>query len=67
MRTIAPIAIAPAEAARLTGIGRTRVFDLMSKGHLPSFKVGRSRLIRVADLQAFIDRTAEAARVEVAA
>ena len=65
MHTLEPIAVPPAEAARLSGIGRTRVFALIASGELPSFKVGRSRLIRLEDLRRYVDalaaRTAEVA------
>jgi len=53
-----PIAICPEHAASVTGIGRTRIFGFMRTGELPSFRCGRSRLIRTADLRAFVDALA---------
>lgn len=54
------LAIAPAEAARLAGISRTKLYELLGAGDLPSFTLGRRRLIRVAALEEWI-RMAEAA------
>lgn len=36
----------PSQAAQLAGIGRTRVYELMASGDLPSIKLGKRRLIR---------------------
>jgi excisionase family DNA binding protein len=33
------------EASRFTGIGRTKLYELMDKGHLPYAKIGASRRI----------------------
>lgn len=53
-----PIAVAPAEAARLAGIGRTRLYAAISDGELPSLKLGTRRLIKLVDLEAWLDRHA---------
>lgn len=50
-----PIAASPAEAARLIGIGRTKLYEALSSGVLPSYRVGTRRLIRVADLEAWLE------------
>jgi excisionase family DNA binding protein len=42
-----------AEAARRLGLGRTKVNELISSGDLPSVLVGKRRLLRPADLEAF--------------
>lgn len=59
-----PIAVSPEKAAALTGIGRTRIFDMMRSGELPSFKCGRTRHIRYSDLRAFVDRLASGQSAE---
>ena len=46
--------MAPAEAARLIGCGRTTLYFLLGPGALPSFTLGRRRLIRIAALEAWI-------------
>ena len=43
----APIAVAPDEAARLAGIGRTTLYAALARGDLPSIKIGARRLVRV--------------------
>lgn len=42
------------ECAARIGVGRTSVYSLLASGQLPSFHFGRRRLIREADLDAFI-------------
>jgi excisionase family DNA binding protein len=49
-----PLAVSPAEGARLIGCGRTRLYELLKEGALPSFTVGRRRLIRVAAIEAWL-------------
>lgn len=45
-----PIAVGPAEAARLAGIGRTSLYSALAAGELKSFRYGRRRLIRIAEI-----------------
>lgn len=54
--TSEPIAVSPTRAAQLVGLGRSRIFGLIRDGDLPSFKVGRRRLIAVSELRGFIAR-----------
>lgn len=50
------IAVSASEAARLVGLGRTKLYELMGSGELPFIKIGTRRLIRVRDIEAFLDR-----------
>ncbi|WP_257168743.1 helix-turn-helix domain-containing protein [Bradyrhizobium sp. SRS-191] len=50
------LAYAPAEAARLIGHSRSGFYLLLASNAIPSFKVGRRRLIRRSDLLAFMER-----------
>lgn len=50
------LAVGVEEAADMLGIGRSSVFALMNAGALKSLKVGKRRLIAVAELRAFLDR-----------
>jgi excisionase family DNA binding protein len=52
----ARIAVSPSEAARLSGIGRTKLYQALKSGALPSFKVGTRRLIRVSEIDAWLRR-----------
>jgi excisionase family DNA binding protein len=62
-RTIThPLAVSPDAAAGLLGIGRTRLYELLSSRELPSFTLGRRRLIRLSAIEAWITSQEEAAR-----
>ncbi|WP_316214459.1 helix-turn-helix domain-containing protein [Bradyrhizobium sp. SZCCHNR2035] len=55
------LAYRPAEAARLIGYSRSGFYLLLSNGELPSFKLGRKRLIRRSDLLEFMRRAVASA------
>ena len=57
-RAVTPdrIAVSPAEAARLAGIGRTKIYEALNTGALTSFKIGARRLIRVSEIDAWLRR-----------
>jgi len=54
-RLPAKLLYTPAEAACCLAIGRTKLFELLSDGTLPSVKIGRARRVRGSDLAAFVD------------
>ena len=54
-----PISVSPGEAARLLGFSRKYIYDLIGKGQLRKFNVGRSARIPYADLTAFMERQLE--------
>ena len=43
------------EAREVTGLGRTKLYELMGTGHLITTTVGRRRLVLVSSLQALVD------------
>ncbi|MBU6373654.1 MAG: helix-turn-helix domain-containing protein [Alphaproteobacteria bacterium] len=49
------IAVAPAEAARIAGLGRSTLYLALRSGDLPSLKLGRRRLIRLDALTAWLN------------
>jgi excisionase family DNA binding protein len=49
-----PLAVSPAEAARLAGLGRTSIYTALGSGALKSLKVGKRRLIAVEALRAWL-------------
>jgi excisionase family DNA binding protein len=54
--------VRPEDAARVLGVGRTKVYELMRSGALRSVRVGGLRRIPVAALDEFVARLeAEAA------
>ena len=52
--TITKQALSVAEWCDISGLGVTTTYALINSGQLKSFKVGRRRLIRVADAMAFL-------------
>ena len=58
-KELTPVAISVSEAARLLGVSRPKVYQLMKQEHLPSFKVGTRTLIPVADLHKWVTARVE--------
>lgn len=50
------LALSPAEAAQALGLSRTRIYELILSGEIPSAKIGRSRRIRHVDLEEYLER-----------
>ena len=60
-----PLAVSVEEAERISGIGRTKLYELLTTGAIKSRKVGRRRLVIVWSLRAYLeadDGEAESAR-----
>lgn len=55
------LSVSVEEAAEMLSIGRSSVFNLLNDGLLASLKIGKRRLIPVAELRAFLDRQAHRA------
>ncbi len=56
-----PIWVRPREAARLSGIGLTRFYDLIRTGEVISVKRGRMRLVSVASIEQLAERIGKSA------
>ncbi|ACT59327.1 helix-turn-helix domain-containing protein [Hirschia baltica] len=54
LKTTTPIAVSPAEGAKMAGLGRTKLYEAISSGELPSFRIGTRRLIRVSAIEAWL-------------
>jgi excisionase family DNA binding protein len=54
--TVDKLLLTVAEAAELLGIGRSHAYAFVMKGELPSVKLGKSRRVSAADLDAFVAR-----------
>lgn len=48
------LAVAPAEAARIMGVGRTTIYEAIGAGVLKSVKIGKRRLITIEALRAWL-------------
>jgi len=51
-----PFTVRVREACRLTGIGRSKLYELIAAGEIEIVKVGTITLIPTAALQRFLDR-----------
>jgi excisionase family DNA binding protein len=52
----APLTVRVREACRLTGIGRSKLYELIAAGEIEIVKVGAMTLIPVTSLEGFLDR-----------
>lgn len=55
-----PLMVKPLEAARLIGVGKNVMYQLLASGDVSSIKLGHSRLVPVSSLRAWIARELEA-------
>ncbi|WP_380873236.1 helix-turn-helix domain-containing protein [Sphingomonas sp. DBB INV C78] len=51
-----PVTVRIPEACRLTGIGRSKLYELIQAGEIPIVKIGSMTLVPVESLRALIDR-----------
>lgn len=54
-----PIAVSPDDAARISGVGRTTIYQALGSGALRSSKIGKRRLITVEALKGWIEANSE--------
>jgi len=53
-----PLAVRVPEACRLTGIGRSKLYELIAAGEIETIKVGTITLVPVVSLKRFLQRKA---------
>ena len=51
---IEPEAVSVKEAGDIIGVGRSTTYKLIQDGRLPSFKIGKRHLVRVATARALV-------------
>lgn len=56
VQAVSKLLLTPEEAAELLSATRTRVYQLIASGALPSVKLGRSRRISLVALEAFVEK-----------
>jgi excisionase family DNA binding protein len=56
-----PLLVPAAEAARLLGIGRTTLYELVKRGELTPIRIGRCVRFSVVELVRFVERRNRAA------
>ncbi|MFT2188336.1 MULTISPECIES: helix-turn-helix domain-containing protein [Pseudomonas] len=54
-----PLSVGVDESARLIGVARSMMYEILARGDIQSFKVGRRRLILIKELEEFINRQAK--------
>ena len=54
--TAMPIAVRVKDACRLTGIGRSKLYELIGNDEIETIKVGTITLIPMASLKRFLER-----------
>lgn len=52
----------PSEAAELLGIGRSKVYQLLADGTLPSVRIGKSVRVPVEKLRGWVESQTKAAQ-----
>ncbi len=55
MSELEPIAVRIPAALKMIGLGRSKFYELIQAGEIETIKVGRTTLIPVAALRAFIE------------
>lgn len=51
-----PLAVRIPDAVRMTGIGRSKLYELIASGDLDTVKVGRCTLVPMESLRALLNR-----------
>ena len=54
-----PLSVGVEDGARLIGVARSMFYEMLARGEIESFKLGRRRLILVKNLETFINRQAK--------
>lgn len=53
---VEPICVKVNDAARMIGIGRTKLYELISSGELETIKIGKATRITTASLHRLVER-----------
>jgi excisionase family DNA binding protein len=53
---VEPLSVDIPGACRLTGLGRSKLYELLGNGEIQSLKVGRRRIVTMAALRDFLNR-----------
>lgn len=54
--SLEPIAVRIPEACRLTGIGRSKLYELIAEGHIEIVKIGAMTLVPMESLRSLVER-----------
>ena len=53
---VEPICVRVNDAARMIGVGRTKLYELISSGELETIKIGKATRITTASLHRLVER-----------
>ena len=53
---VEPLTVRIPEALRLTGIGRSKLYELIKSGDVETVKIGTATLVRMASLRQLVER-----------
>ena len=53
--TPSPLGYRPEQVSQITGLGRTKILELIGNGTLESTKIGRSRIVLASSVRALIE------------
>lgn len=53
-----PITVTINETKKVTGLGHTKVYELINQGKLQTVKIGRRTLVKTASIRALVDQAA---------
>lgn len=56
---VSPLSVGVEDGARMIGVARSMFYEILARGELKSFKLGRRRLVLVKDMEAYINRQAK--------
>ena len=55
-RPVEPICVRVNDAARMIGVGRTKLYELISSGELEAIKIGKATRVTTASLHKLVER-----------
>ncbi|GAA5059142.1 hypothetical protein GCM10023208_26120 [Erythrobacter westpacificensis] len=55
-QSVEPICVRVNDAARMIGVGRTKLYELISSGELETVKIGKATRITTASLHNLVER-----------
>ena len=55
-QSVEPICVRVNDAARMIGVGRTKLYELISRGELETVKIGKATRVTTASLRGLVDR-----------
>ena len=55
-QSVEPICVRVNDAARMIGVGRTKLYELISSGELETVKIGKATRVTIASLRDLVRR-----------